>query len=198
MIKKITMALSMLLAYSQMNAQGITYGFQTSANIAVQSPIGDIYNNDDFKAGFNVGVFGNYNFNKAFGLQTELNYMQNGSQTEIVKNSYNYISVPVLVSYNLLQKANENWRINLYVGPYVSFLLNAERKYSDNETSNMDLVDNTNITELGVVYGFSVKHPIQNHYVVLNLRFGLGLTPYDVENSDPKNKHIGIGIGYEF
>ena len=197
-MKQITLVLSILLAYSQMNAQRITYGFQGGANFAVQSPIGDIYHNDDIKTGFNVGAFGNYSFNKVFSLQTELNYVQNGSQNEIAKNSYNYISIPVLANYCIPQKADVKWQINLFAGPNVSFLLKAEQKLSDNETSNMDLIDNTNNTEMGIVYGFSVKHPIQNHSVIFNFRFGLGLTPYDVNDSDPKNKYTGIGIGYEF
>lgn len=196
-MKQITIAISLLLAFGQMSAQKLSYGLQGGANFAVQSSIGDLYNNDDVRVGFQAGGFGNYSFSDNFSLQTEVNYTQNGSQNEEVKNSYDYISVPVLANYSLTQSKNELWTLSLYAGPYVSFLVNAESEFDNKELSDIDLTGNTNETEFGVTYGFSVRHPVYNHNISLNVRFGMGLTDYDKNDSDPKNKYFGVGIAYE-
>jgi hypothetical protein len=196
-MKQITIAISLLLAFGQLNAQKLSYGIQAGANFAVQSSIGDLYNNDDIRVGYQAGGFGNYSLTDNFSLQTEVNYTQIGSQNDEVKNCYDYFSVPLLANYSLTQSKNEAWTLSLYAGPYVSFLVNAESVFENSEYSDIDLTDNTESTEFGVLYGFSVKRPIYNHNVSLNVRFGMGLTAYDVDDSDPRNKFFGIGLAYE-
>jgi hypothetical protein len=85
--KTIGLTLVLGLAFS-LNAQKFNYGIKAGSNFSVQSETGDIYNNDDIKAGFHVGAFGNYSITEKFKLQTEVNYDQKGSEYD---NVYKYV-----------------------------------------------------------------------------------------------------------
>ncbi len=73
---KITIAIAITIMGGNTQAQEVNYGIQGGANFAVQSPLGAIYDNDDFNTGISTGVFANYSVTQKFGLQTEINYDQ--------------------------------------------------------------------------------------------------------------------------
>lgn len=198
-ISKITLTLTLLVAFVNANAQNFRFGLQAGTNLAVQSPIGDYYNNDEIRVGLHAGIFGNYSFNESLYLQTELNYDQKGAKDGDFKINYDYLSVPVLFNYSLGKSWKTPLRFNIYTGPYAAFLLNAESKIDNGEIDETsDLKDFTNNTEFGWVTGFGMRYPINNQNLLFNIRLGLGLTSYDKNESDPKNKYIGLSLGYEF
>ena len=198
-ISKITLTFAFLLALISTNAQNFKFGVQAGSNFTVQSQIGDYYTNSDIRTGLHAGITGNYSFNEVLSLQTEVAYDQKGSKSETVTNKFDYVTVPLFVKYSLGKSWKTPLRFNIYTGPYVAFLVNAESKTESSEINQTtDMKDNTNKTELGVLSGIGLKYPVNNHNITFDIRLGLGISPYDKNDYIPKNKYIGLSLGYEF
>lgn len=197
-IIKLSVIVSMVFFCQNLHAQKFNYGIQAGANFAVQSELGAIYNNNDFNTGLSIGVFSNYNLSDAFALQLEFSYDEKGSQTDDVKNNYNYISIPLLAKYTLYNEPNSSIILDCYGGPYAAFLLDAKQSYENSENEDKDLAYNTNSADFGLQYGFMAKYPLNESNLLLNLKFGLGLTSYDDINKDLRNKYVSLSLGYEF
>ena len=108
---------------------------------------------------------------------------------------YDYLSIPILFKYSLGKSDATALRFNINAGPYAAFLLNAEY---ESEGNTIDMNDQTENFEAGAILGFGLKYPVANDHITLDLRMGLGLTSFDKNDSDPKNKYIGLSLGYEF
>jgi hypothetical protein len=198
-IIKITSCLVLLSSTLFVNAQKLSFGVQAGTNFSVQSQIGDYYNNEDILIGLHAGIFTNYALGNKTSLQAEMNYDQLGSKNETVKNNYDYLNVPVLFKYSLGKSDLTALTFNMYAGPYAGYLLKAKSNVKTNEIDQTtDLKDNTNKFTDGVIMGIGLKYPIKNQKIMLDFRLGLGLTPYDKTDYEPKNKYIGITLGYEF
>ena len=198
-ISKIILTLTLLSGLSILNAQNFKAGIQVGSNFAVQSQIGDYYNNSDIRTGLHAGVYGNYSFNEGLSLQTEVAYDQKGAKSGIVKSNFDYITVPLLVKYSLGKSWKTPLRFNIYTGPYAGFLIKAESKNDEGTVNNTtDLKNNTNKVEFGIISGIGLKYPVNNHNILFDIRLGLGLSPYDKADYVPKNKYIGLSFGYEF
>ena len=192
------LAVSLLLTVGVF-AQDFHYGIKGGANLAVQSEIADYFNNGNIRTGLHAGVFGNMSLNNSFLLQTEVNYEQKGGKSENITSKYDYISVPVLLKYSLGKSDNTALKFNINVGPYAAFLLNAENNI-DNEgiESTVDMKDNSEDFEFGIIAGFGLEYPIGANSLVFDLRLGLGLTAFDQNDSESNNKYVGISLGYQF
>lgn len=197
-LKKYLVVIGISIISISVTAQNLSYGVQAGANFAVQSPIGDIYDNDDVRTGFNIGVFSNYKLTNNLSLQAELNYDEKGSKYDEAAYAYNYLTLPVMCKYKLYNEPNSKAMFDFYAGAYMSFLLSAEKDFDSSEMKNVDLTDDTNNVALGILYGFTFKYPVFDNYVLMNLRFGLDVSPYDKHDSDLKNKYMGLSVGYEF
>ncbi len=198
-ISRFILVAGLFFAFGSLNAQKFKMGVQAGTNLAVQSPIGDYYSNEDIRAGLHAGIFGNLSLNESIYLQAEINYDQKGSKTSNVTNKYDYISVPVLFNYSLGKSWKTPLKFNLYAGPYAAFLTNAESKLSSNEISEtLDMKDNTENSEFGVITGVGLRYPIKESNLLFNIRLGLGLNSFNKNDADPKNKYIGLSLGYEF
>jgi hypothetical protein len=181
------------------NAQNLSFGIQAGTNFSVQSQISDYYNNSDIRTGLHAGIFSRYDLSQHFSLQAEINYDQLGSQTSAIKNNFDYLNVPLLLNYSFGKSYHTPMTFKLYAGPYAGFLLNAETITQTPETNETrDLNENTNSSTMGVIGGFGIRYPVNNQNIMLDLRLGLGLTSYDKNNYEPKNKYIGLSLGYEF
>jgi len=197
-IKKVALILGFVVMFGTSQAQEFSYGLQVGSNFAVQSSIGDIYDNDDIGIGLHAGVFGCYVLNEKIGFKVELNYDKKGSETDAVKNQYDYLTLPILANYNLYTGTKTPVGLDFYIGPYAAYLLSANSEPKNVEIDDIDMYDSSNAAEFGLVSGFVIKYPVNHHNILLNLRYGMGLTSFNKDNSDPKNKYVGIGIGYEF
>jgi hypothetical protein len=198
-IKFFILSLIFLSGVGLVNAQKISFGVQAGSNFAVQSQIGDYFNNEDIRVGLHAGVFTKYNISDKVSLQAEINYDELGSKSKTVKNNFDYLNIPVLFNYSVGKSDLTALNFDLYAGPYAGFLLKAESTLKDSETDQTtDLKDNTNNITGGVIIGFGLRYPINNQKILLDFRLGLGLTPYDKNDYVPKNKYFGISLGYEF
>jgi hypothetical protein len=198
-IIKISISLVFISAIFVTKAQKLSYGIQAGSNFAVQSSIGDYYNNADIHAGLHAGVFAKYTMNNKFSIQGELNYDQLGSDNSTSKNHYDYLNIPVLLGYSFGKSDLTALTFDLYTGPYAGYLIKAESVTETPEINQtVDLKDNTNKFTGGMILGFGLRYPINNQKLMLDFRLGLGLAPYDKNDSEPKNKYIGVSLGYQF
>lgn len=193
-IKTLGMAMILFLSIGA-SAQEFHYGIHAGTNFAVQSEIADYFHNDQIRIGLHAGIFGNLALTNNLSLQTEVNYDQKGAKSNDVIKKYDYISVPVLAKYSLGKSDKTALTFNINVGPYAAFLVNAE---IDNNGVISDVKDATEDFEAGAILGFGMKYPIANNSLVFDLRLGLGLTNFDITDTEPNNKYIGVSLGYEF
>jgi len=197
--RSIFFLLCTILSVGTISAQKFSFGVQAGSNFAVQSQIGDYYNNEDIRIGLHSGVFTKYALKNKVSIQAEINYDQLGSYSADVKNSYDYLNIPVLINYSLGKSDLTTLNFDLYAGPYAGYLLKAE---SHTKTSEIDQTtdqkDNTNKFTGGVILGFGLRYPVKNQNILLDIRLGLGLEPVDKNNYEPKNKYIGLSLGYQF
>lgn len=198
-LKNVMLGLFIAVGTIGMNAQDLHFGAKVGSNFSVQSEVGDLYNNNKIRAGLNAGVFAKYQLNEKVFLQTELNFEQKGSNDENVKTNYDYLTIPLLVGYSMGESWNTPLSFNIYGGPYAGILLNAESVVEiDGVDETTDLNEQTNNAEVGFMGGFVVSYPINDKNLFLDFRAGLGLSPYEVDNSELKNKYIGLSLGLEF
>ena len=197
-MKTIGLVLSLMVT-TGIFAQDFHYGIKGGVNLAVQSQLADYYDNSDIRTGLSAGVYGNLAFENGFALQTEVNYEQKGGKTDNINLNYDYISVPVLAKYSLGKSDRTALKFNINAGPYASFLLNAETETDVDGTENtVDMKDETENFEFGVITGFGMEYPIANNSLTFDILLGLGLTAFDKSNSDQYNKYVGITLGYQF
>lgn len=197
-VSVIILLVSVVFFSKDINAQEFTYGVQGGVNFAVQSSIGNIYDNSDIRTGLSGGAFMSYLLSEKFSLKAEFNYDQLGSKTDEVENKYDYISIPVVVAYELHKGNSKAWSIDYYLGPRVSFLMKAESEYSNSELEVVDQMDDSENVDFGLQTGFVVKYPVGENKIFVNIKYGMGLLSFNKNDSDPKNKFFGVGLGYEF
>jgi long-subunit fatty acid transport protein len=192
-------ALALLLVFAMpASAQKFHYGIKAGLNGAVQSGIAEYYDNNNIRFGLTAGVIGNYHFNDNMMLQTEVNYDQKGTHTSHVDIKYDYLSVPVLFDYSFGHTYHTKMSVHLNAGPYVAFLVNAKKEQTlgDIKTTT-NLMDNSHKAEFGAVMGVGFRQPVGKHFLFWDVRLSLGLTHFDINDSDSNNKMLSVTMGYE-
>ncbi|UWX61910.1 PorT family protein [Chryseobacterium oranimense] len=211
-MKKLILGLAVTassLAFAQQtpssSSNPVTFGVKGGMNVSSLSKDSGL-DDQKSKIGFNAGVFANIPIAESFSIQPEVLYSQYGDKydTKIGNNTYSYanhfdyLTVPVMVQYNLIP--------NLYVeaGPEFGFLLSAKSK-SKNETTNNVLTESGNYKDnfstfnlglgLGAGYYFTPNFGITARYVA-------GLT--DIGKNRPsgsdavRNNVFQVGLAYKF
>jgi len=121
--------------------------------------IDDIHD-ENARYGFNVGLYGQVLSSDAFALQPELLYSTKGSEAfydgvfeQKVKYNLNYLDLPVLAVFKLGKSAE------IHVGPYASYLLNANVSYSGDIANGDDEIDKDQLKsyDYGLVGGFGMN-----------------------------------------
>jgi len=198
---------SLILLTNIVNAQ-IKFGFKEGVNLSTQSEPGMLWNNNDIKTGFTLGVVFDYRFHNKLSLQTEVNYKRTGLAYEKeethsnlkIKRDYDYYNIPLFLKcrFNNELGLNQNWSVSFYGGPYYSYLLKANLEIEKNgQTTVSDYKSQSNLSDWGVIMGGEVARIFTNGELFADIRYEMGLT--DVSKSENiKNKVIGIGIGYRF
>jgi opacity protein-like surface antigen len=118
--------------------------------------------------GFFVGGFAEFGITDQFVLQPGLSYHSASKTVDGFDIKANFLSIPVLVKYEVAEK------INLFAGP--SLYYNTDSDAEDKTTFNLDLGGSYDITE-----NFLVE-----------ARYSIGLT------GDSKVNHLLLGVGYKF
>lgn len=144
-------------ANAQMNSNaryGIKGGFNAS-NLYV-----DDVDDENARYGFNVGLYGQILASEAFAIQPELLYTTKGSKVEYsnivnqtVQYNLNYLELPVLAVFKLGKAAE------IHLGPYASYLLNANIKYKGDFVNGTDEINKDNLKsyDFGLVGGLGLN-----------------------------------------
>ncbi|MEZ4806871.1 MAG: porin family protein [Flavobacteriales bacterium] len=204
----IVLAIGFASAILPVFAQGPTVGLKAGLNYSTLA----VNEADDEKAriGFNGGVFARTSPEDPLGLQVELLYSTKGTHTSYdaffglvdqeVDFNLNYLEVPVLLSFRLAEV------IDLQVGGYAGYLLNAKVSTSGDLGSGEEELDKDNFTSLdyGVAGGVGLNIG-PNAQVGLRYTHGLANVAdsdgADLILGDAKNRcaqlYIALGMGGE-
>ena len=153
-------------------SQEIDLGLKAGANFASITDASNLLTSN--RTGFLIGVFAGVKFSDKLGIQGDLLYSQQGANSDPKDIDLNYINVPIVLKYYLIQG------FNLQAGPQFGFIVD------DNiEAESFDLAG---VLGLGYDFPFGIR---------IEGRHNFGLT--DVFNSiKGKNSVTSIAIGYSF
>lgn len=139
------------------------------------------------KVGFMVGAFSNWEISQLFSIQSELNFTQMGSKVGDVKETLDYLALPILAKFNL-------GNLGIFTGPQTSFLIGGRAKedgVTEGVASDFKMLDFSAVG--GAEYTIAQK-------LVVGARYQLGL----INTSDNKmgiklsNRGAAFTLGYKF
>jgi hypothetical protein len=198
---------AMLFTCQTMQAQ-VKFGVHAAANLETQAKLGQLWNNCDLYQGFLVGGFLEYKAGNNLSFQTELNYQKKGAKftstnqgsESVVRRDFNYLTVPLLVKGTFHDNGlGENWDLNLFTGPYLGYLTSAHSNLNNANNSAVDIENQAEKIDWGVIIGGGVTYKLGNGgAIIAELRYQMGLNKIDKEDTDLRNKGMGITIGYRF
>lgn len=189
---KLSAIIALMLLTTATYAQEFHIGAKAGANLG---KIAGVAYKDNFKLGYQIGGFLEFDFTDKWGFQGEVLFNQ--SNTEI-RNSYkqvwdekfnknktlDYVSVPVLLKYN------PNEFLSLHAGPQFSFLTNSEDSTWENGKKLFK------DTDFSIVAGLEVK--ILNPLYVYG-RYVWGYSDINKALSEKATlQQIQIGVGLRF
>jgi hypothetical protein len=162
-------------AVAQMRA-GIKGGLNVS-NLYI-----DEVDDENARYGFNVGVYGQLFSSDVFAIQPELLFSTKGTKAEYggnffdqtIKFNLNYLDLPVLAVFKLGESAE------IHVGPYVSYLLNANISHDGDLGSGVDELDKDNFKSFD--YGLSGGFGLNFGNVQVGARYNYGLAKIADDN----------------
>ncbi|HZH70094.1 MAG TPA: porin family protein [Flavobacteriaceae bacterium] len=156
-------------------AQGIDFGIKAGANFSTLTDATGLKN----KTGFHGGVFLGLKFNDKIALQPELLYSQQGAEFDMGKVDLNYINVPVIVKYYLVQG------LNIQLGPQFGFVVDDNISNAIFEAEDFDV---SGVVGAGYDFPFGIR---------LDARYNFGFTDV-VKDTGSKNGVFSIALGYSF
>lgn len=156
------------------------------------------------------GIVLNYSLNKIISVQPEINYFQKGFRFKQLaysqgKSIMNYIEVPVLGKYNIIQDSKRAFQA--YIGGYSAYWLFG--KYISTEFSTgiksknkVDFKDETfqyNRVDAGLVFGFSYEFRQKKRRSSIDIRYSHGMiSSSKVEADALLNRTFSVTYGYSF
>ncbi|MGO4905823.1 porin family protein [Flavobacterium sp. W20_MBD1_R3] len=187
-MKRIILVAVVLLAASvDMQAQLIKFGFKGGLNYANQSGSNITVNSDNYDkeaiTSYHAGIVAELKLTDGFSIQPELLYSTQGATyknaVEEFKNELGYLSIPVMAKFHF------NKTVSLDLGPQASFLLSERKNANFNDSESF---------EFGVAGGLTLN--VTKH-IFLQGRYVLGLTEASQE-ADVKNSVLQISAGFTF
>ncbi len=161
-------------------SQQIDLGIKAGANFATitDASVLSISN----RTGFLIGVFAGVKFGDKLGIQGDLLYSQQGANSNPKDIDLNYINVPIVLKYYLVQG------FNLQAGPQFGFIVDDNIKDVLGNVIEAESFDLAGVLGLGYDFPFGIR---------IEGRHNFGLT--DIFNSiKGKNSVTSIAIGYSF
>ncbi|MEI9917779.1 MAG: porin family protein [Bacteroidota bacterium] len=132
--------------------------------------------------GFNGGFYGQIVSTEGFAIQPELLWSTKGSETTYggivnskVRYNLNYIDLPVLAVFKLGPSAE------IHLGPYFSYLVNANIKYSGNVGNGTDEINRDNLKSYD--WGWSGGLGLNFGAIQIGARYNYGMVKIADSNS---------------
>ncbi len=173
-------------------SQSVSGGLRLGMNIANNNiTFGGVSISPSSKIGLMLGGYLTVMTSEKFGVQPELVYSQMGftlsSSGQTVNTSFNYLSLPVILRYNVAQN------FSLQAGPQLGILLAAN---SSNGSQTVDIKDQATGVDFGGAFGFGLDFGKFN----AGARYYLGFSNLikDTKGTDAKqtNNAFQLFIGY--
>lgn len=138
-----------------------------------------------YRFGYFGGVTFNYNFNNYFGVSGDLIYNLKGynfdnENDQKIYVKLHYLELPLLINYYFLQ--NKNLVSNLFLGPYISYLIEGRYEAETRFGSYDGKIEEFNDFDFGITAGFSFLLPLETNKIGIDLRYDWGLS--NIFNSD--------------
>lgn len=197
-MKKVVLSIMMLIAVaSASQAQGLRLGVKAGGNL---NKIDGQSFNDGFDFSFHAGGFLEIDFTKTLGIQPEVLFSQTTTKPSSFKTVYaasvnpalngdekiklNYLSIPVLLRYNI------GSLLTLNAGPQYSILL------SQDKTLLQSGKDAFKDGDFALVLGGQINLSTLRIYG----RYNIGLQNInDIDSKDKwTNQQIQLGLGFRF
>jgi hypothetical protein len=187
-MKKIILVAVVLLAASvDMQAQLVKFGFKGGLNYANQNGSNITVNSDNYNTdaitSYHAGLVAELKLTDGFSIQPELLYSTQGATyknaVDEFKNELGYLSIPVLA------KIHFNKTVSLDLGPQASFLLSERNEFD---------VKNAETFEFGAAAGLTLN---VTKNIFLQGRYVLGLTEAS-KDAEVKNSVLQISAGFTF
>lgn len=159
-------------------SQEIDLGVKAGANFAKISDVDNLSN----KTGFQAGIFAGIKFTDKVGIQADLLYSQQGAKFEAEEFDLNYVNIPVVLKYYLIQG------LNIQAGPQFGFIVDDNVKEVFKSIDEAEKSDVSGIVGAGYDFPFGIR---------VDARYNFGLTDVFKENKG-KNSVASIAIGYSF
>lgn len=181
-MKKLIVAAITLFVGTTAFSQSIDLGVKAGANFANITDASGLSN----KTGFQAGVFGGVKFSDKFGIQADILYSQQGAEFDFGKFDLDYVNIPIVVKYYLIQG------LNVQVGPQFGFVVKDD-VYTTSFGGN-SIKANTENTDVSGVVGAGYDFPLG---IRVDARYNFGLTDV-VEGASNKNSVFSVALGYSF
>jgi hypothetical protein len=155
----------------------------------------------DFKNAFIFGGFVGVTLSNLITVQPELLYSgkgaKQGSESNRVKYKLNYLEIPVLLKFKVLQAPKV--KPGLYLGPAVAIKINAKRELQENgETSESDL-EGIRTPEIGFAIGGTIDFYLGVGAIVFDARYTNGFNSiFEAEGIEVKNGVFSFMAGLLF
>lgn len=167
-------------------AQEVDLGLKVGANFADFSDVKGLDMSN--KTGFQIGAFAAIRMGNV-AIQPELLYSQQGAKFNHDKIELDYVNVPVMIKYYLVQG------LNLQVGPQFGFIVNDnigkvfDGIQSGVEANNFDV---SGLVGVGLDLPFGIR--LDGRY---NFGFGDAIKS-DFGDTSAKNSVFTLSVGYSF
>ncbi|UCF71056.1 MAG: PorT family protein [candidate division WOR-3 bacterium] len=209
MNSRVTAPLVVLLfaALALAPAQKITGGLKAGMNLATVSGFEDELGEDvGYRMGFCGGGFAAFALGDIVVIQPEFLFSQKGLKAEetvldetwTLTYKFSYLEIPL--SFKMVLPIQGKVKPNFFVGPYFAMMITTPRGKIEVDGVSME-ADLNDVAEIdfGVVFGGGVDFGLGKGKIVLDFRYGLGLTTLDETGTeDVKNGAFSFLIGYSF
>jgi hypothetical protein len=197
-LKHSAILISMCLAFValRVDAQS-SFGIRAGLLLANLEYNSDIFNEDN-RTGVDIALVYQAKLNGGLAIQPEVHFSQMGNKLKVadIKTTLNYIQVPVLFQYDLLNSADG---IDIYpmVGPYVGVALSG-----DDGVTDFDFENDLDRLDYGFHLGAGIDFRLGEFGLYADLRYVMGLANIvhndNNTNLEIKNQGINIGVGIRF
>lgn len=165
---------------------------------------------------YQIGIFGIIKISNRWLFQPELYYNKSGLNydTEFLYDDVtyrikiNYLQLPMLLKYSTMLE--KKWHVGLFIGPYASLKLNANKYTKIEGQENKIEMQNVKNYDAGIIGGMSFDFDVNRGQIVTDLRTSYSLVnimsyvdgnkpEYNgPENEKAKNVAITVLVGYRF
>lgn len=195
------------------SAGDMRFGVTTGVNISNQKKeVLGFEAPSDAKAGFKLGVVGEYYLSDMFFLAPELQFSMKGSSMDILefdlfdfdnnnkikaKDNLNYLQLPINVGikYNI----NNDLNISAFTGPYFAVALGGTVKEGD-EKEDIKFGNTVEDNYKRFDFGWNIGAGVEFKSVFFKINYELGLSNLSPisDFGKVKNRNFALSVGYMF